>query len=107
MIERLIVAIEARLNDNNLSNKDLAKSLGMSERNFSRKMHQLTGMPPQKYVRQYRLERAMDFIKEGKFFTVNEIANAVGFIKADYFSYKFEEHFGKKPYQLLREMGLR
>lgn len=107
MITRLKQTLEKHLSKNDLSNKYLAELMNMSERHFSRRIQECTGMSPLKYIRIYRLERAMDFIKEGKFSTVNELAHAVGFIKADYFSYKFEEHFGKKPMQLLREMGWR
>lgn len=109
MIHRFRSIIDSNLDkkEYSLSNRELSKKMGMSERNFSRRIQALTGMSPQKYVRQYRLEKAKGMIAEGKFYTVSEIANAVGFTKTAYFSHKFKEYFGKKPLEMLREHGWR
>jgi AraC-like DNA-binding protein len=107
MIERLKKAIEGRLDDPSLTNKELAAYFKMGERTFSRKVKEATGKTPNQFIRSYRLSRAMDFIASGEYVTVNELSNAVGFKRADYFSHKFKEVFKKKPLEVLQEKGWR
>ncbi|MEM9888795.1 MAG: helix-turn-helix transcriptional regulator [Bacteroidota bacterium] len=107
MIEHLEKVIEERLEDNKLTNREIAALLKMSERNFTRRVKELTGISANRYIRSYRLKRAMHFIEEGRYVTVNEISNAVGFSSSSYFSHKFEEYFNKKPLQVLKDKGWR
>ena len=106
-LQRLDLIIDKQLKDNTLSNEELAQKLSISNRQLFRKVKTLSGLTPQKYLRQYRLKQAMRHLKNGRYRTVKETAFAVGFKNVSYFIQKFEKHFGKKPLQILRESGWR
>jgi AraC-like DNA-binding protein len=107
MIERLKEIIEERLDDNTLTNKEIATYFKVSERTFTRRVKEATGESPNKFIRDYRLNRAMDFIVLGEYVTVSELSNAVGFSRPDYFSHRFKENFKKRPLEVLKEKGWR
>lgn len=89
------------------NNESLAKALEISERQLFRHIKKSTGLSPQKYLRQYRLQQAMNLLQTGKYRTVNETAYAVGYSNVGYFIAQFEKNFKKKPLQVLQENGWR
>lgn len=89
------------------SNQQLAKALEVSERDLFRKVKKATGLSPQKYLRQYRLKRAMSFLIVGRYRTVKETAQAIGYSKVSYFIAQFEKEYGRTPLKVLQENGWR
>ena len=106
-LNRFDQIIEKHLDTVSLTNEILAKELEISERQLFRKVKELSGLPPQKYLRKYRLNQAMKILITGKHRTVKETSYAVGFLKVSYFIAKFEKEFGKKPLRVLQESGWR
>lgn len=98
-LERLL---EKKLDDHAFNFNWVASELNLSERQFRRKVQQLTGMPPNKYLQEMRLQQAHDLMTNGKFSTIKEIGYAVGYRDTPYFSALFTERFGTAPSQLLR-----
>ena len=99
--------IDKHLSDPSFSNEKLAIELLVSERHLFRKIKELSGLSPQKYLKDYRLERAKQYLKNGKYRTVKETSFAVGFRNASYFIREFEKAFGARPLQILQEGGWR
>lgn len=91
----------------NLDNKKISTRLGLSERQFFRKIKTITNLPPQKYLRPFRLKLAKQYLENGEYRTVYETAFAVGYQNVGYFIAQFETQFGKKPLQILKEKGWR
>lgn len=106
-MQRFHEAIDEKLHDSAISNTWLAHKMEISQRQLIRKVKEFSGLPPRKYLRQYRLNKAMNTLKAGTFLTVKETAYAVGFEKVSYFTNQFEAFFGKKPLEILREHGWR
>ena len=79
----------------------LTEKLAISERQFQRRIKNVTGLSPNKYIREIRLIKARDLLESGKVETVAEVAYAVGFSTPAYFSEIFKERFGKKPIDFL------
>ncbi len=104
---RLDLAIERNLSDRYLNNQSLAETMSISERQLFRKIRELTDLSPQQYLRQYRLQRAMQYLRDGQFRTVKETAFAVGFANVSYFIQQFEQEFGIKPLAQLQRAGWR
>ena len=52
---------------------DIAKAISMSRVHLCRKLHSLTGKNVSQYIREFRLERAMELLKKDVA-TVSEIA---------------------------------
>lgn len=85
------------LSDDRLKISFAANQLLISERQFHRRLKQLTGMTPNKYLQEIRLQTARDYLSEGKYSTIKEIAAAVGFTTTRYFSQLFKQRFGVRP----------
>ncbi len=95
--------VTENLNDKNLSNKKLAKLMNISEVHLSRRVKNVTGSTPAKYIRKKRMAKAMKLLKSDSTLNEKRVSEEVGFLKPSYFCRKFEEYFGKKPYQVLIE----
>jgi AraC-like DNA-binding protein len=64
---------------------------------MSRKIKTLTGLTPNKYIREIKLQHARTLLESKKYVTVSEVSQAVGFSKTEYFSQLYKERFGKLP----------
>ena len=95
-IERMRVLVEARMGDSHFSVGIMAEELGLSERQIQRRAKETTGLTPAGYIRMMRLERAAQLLRQdaGR---ISEIAYAVGFENAKYFSRLFRQTFGHAP----------
>jgi signal transduction histidine kinase/DNA-binding response OmpR family regulator len=80
----------------------VAASLNLSERQFRRRLQQLTGLSPSRYLKEIRFQTAKDLLLQGKYRTVKEVSFAVGISDTKYFSQLFSEHFGAPPSHYLR-----
>ena len=85
----------------NLSNPDLTvlslcKEVGYSRPQLYRKIHSITGFSPSELIREMRLLRAAELLKNNTA-TVSEIAYQTGFNNLSHFSKSFNERFGVTP----------
>ena len=62
-----------------------------------RRVKKITGLTPNNYFREIRLQVARELLESGKVRTVSEAAAAVGFDTAKYFSTIYAQRFGKRP----------
>jgi len=99
---KLKEVIETHLNKSELSVEELAKKVFMSKRQLERKIKDITGQSPAGLIRQTRLETARNYLMDGSFGTVAEVAYAVGFNNVKYFSRLFHNQFGKTPHDILK-----
>ncbi|MBK9015422.1 MAG: response regulator [Saprospiraceae bacterium] len=88
------------LNDDRLSVDFAAGKLSLSERQFNRRLKQLTGLSPNHYLQEMRLQRARDLLLDGNITAVKEAAFTVGFHDVRYFSSLFKQRFGSNPSDL-------
>jgi AraC-like DNA-binding protein len=75
---------------------DIARRLGMAYSHFRREFRRRTGLSPQRYYNQVRLERARRLLGAGDR-SLKEIAEQLGFSSAYHFSWAFKRHFGLAP----------
>lgn len=106
-LARLSEAIRENIAGGGLDNAALAAHMGVSERHLFRRVKQLSGFSPQQFVRQHRLRRARQYLEDGACRTVKETAAAVGYVSVSYFISRFEQEFGRRPLEVLREEGWR
>ncbi|WP_255486915.1 helix-turn-helix domain-containing protein [Mucilaginibacter sp. SP1R1] len=69
----------------------LSSEMAMSERQLYRRIKNIVGITPNKYIRIIRLQMAREAIGTGKYRTVAEVSYAVGFETPTYFSKLFKE----------------
>lgn len=89
------------LMENELSNPELdvarmTELLKISRTKFYYKVKGLTGENPSVFFKTYKLNRAAELLKEGKY-TISEIADMTGFSTLSHFSTSFKKQFGVSP----------
>ncbi|MBB3697072.1 helix-turn-helix domain-containing protein [Flammeovirga yaeyamensis] len=96
--DQVRIIIEKNLSEVEFSIPELAKELDMSNIQLYRKMKTETGMPPVEFVRNIRLQKALDLLKTSDL-NISEIAYEVGFNDPQYFRKSFKKQFGQTPTQ--------
>lgn len=86
----------AHLENEHFGVSELARELGMSRSNLHRKIHTITGKSASQFIREVRLNEALELLKDSEL-TVSEVAFRVGFGSATYFSKCFHDQFGFPP----------
>lgn len=92
------------LNEPNLDQLSLfavAFEVSVSERQLHRNIKKFLKMTPNKYVRILKLHKAKQLIEDYAYRTISEVAYAVGFSDAHYFSTLFYKQYGAMPKDLL------
>lgn len=92
--------IEDSIEDARFTAPELARRMGISERQLFRKVKALTSFTPNDYLNNIRFNKAKQYFEDGTYDTVANTAKAVGFKDPGYFSKKFKERFGKLPSEL-------
>ncbi|MEM6320100.1 MAG: helix-turn-helix domain-containing protein, partial [Bacteroidota bacterium] len=90
-LRKLVALLENWPDFKDLSNEQIAAELGISKRQFYRKMKELAGISPNLFIRRYRLNLAKKMLESHQFYTVQEIGQAVGYQNIHYFSKEFEK----------------
>ncbi len=80
-----------------LSTSFLAGRVFLSERQFSRKLKAVTGLTPNSYIQEVKLQKARHLLEHQVYTTVNEVAQAAGYSSGSYLTKVYQERFGKKP----------
>ncbi len=81
----------------NLRMPYVARQIGLSDRQITRRLKQLTGMTGGQYLQEMRLQWARHLLEQRTYATIGEIAAACGFKSASYFTQLFTQRFGAKP----------
>lgn len=97
----LLISIN-NLIEENLSNSDfgvekLSNKMQISSSHFYRKLKGLTGQSPNAYIRNYRLNKAMEFLYSNEVSSVKEAMYMVGIESKSYFTTAFKKLYGKNP----------
>lgn len=79
-----------------LNIEDLAQQLGISGRSFNRRFKNATGLTPNLYLQQQRLNNARELLRTSNL-SIAEVANAVGYGDSDYFCRRFRNIMKQTP----------
>lgn len=80
----------------------LADEMSTSRQTLFRRLKQLTGLSPIKYLQEARLTQARELLEEEMVFSVKAASLEVGIKDTKYFSSQFKARFGKSPSEYLR-----
>ena len=103
-LDRVRIAVEAHLADEQYSVDRLSDEIGLSRTQLHRKLKALIDQTPGDLIRLIRLQRAMDLLRGGVG-TVAEVAYMVGFGNPANFSTSFSRHFGYPPSEVRKKAG--
>ena len=95
-MEELYKLMEEELSNSELDVTRITKMLYISRTKLYYKIKGLTGETPSSFFRTYKLNRAAELLKSGKY-TVSEIADMTGFSTQSHFSVVFKKQFGVTP----------
>lgn len=98
LLKKVLEMVEKNLSNTEYSIEDLSSDMCMSRASLYRKINTLTGLSPTEFVKNIRLKKATELLKEGKY-SVVEIADRVGFNTPSYFTKSFKRMFGVSPTQ--------
>jgi signal transduction histidine kinase/DNA-binding response OmpR family regulator/ligand-binding sensor domain-containing protein len=88
--------VEANMEDVLFSVERMAVEINLSRTQLLRKLKALTGLSPNDFIRDLRLQKAAEMIRQ-KADTITQIGYAVGFNDQSYFSKSFKKEFGETP----------
>ena len=88
--------MEKELSNPELDVSHMTEMLHISRTKLYYKIKGLTGMNPSVFFRCYKLNRAAELIKEGKY-NISEISYMTGFNTLSHFSTSFKKQFGVNP----------
>lgn len=95
-LSQLTEIIEKELSNPELSVDTLVEHFNFGRTIFFRKLKSLTGKSPIMYIKEARMQRAAQLIKENRY-NISEIAYQVGFNDPHYFSKSFKQYYGVSP----------
>jgi len=102
-IIKLKAELEKHISDENYSMSAMADSMFMSQSSFYRKVKTLTGVSPNEFVKDFRLQRAAEMLSTGEYLP-NEVYLKVGFNSVPYFSLCFKKKYGVSPNQYVESL---
>lgn len=85
-----------------VSNRELADVLHLSEDRFNHLFKESMGMAPLQYINEVRLKKAMNLLKKREG-TVAEVADSVGFADYNHFGRQFRKYYGCAPSEILKK----
>ena len=95
-IKKLIDILDINLENENFWVVELATEVGLSRSQLHRRLKDINGKSTSQFIREYRLEKAMDMLKQNQA-TASEIAYRVGFTSPTYFNTCFHNFYGYPP----------
>ena len=101
-IEKLDEVILENLTDDTFGSKQMEEALFMSRSTLARKIREIYDMTPNDYLKHKRLSVATQMLMN-KNVRINEVARAVGFRSASYFTKCFKAEYGVLPAEYISE----
>jgi signal transduction histidine kinase/ligand-binding sensor domain-containing protein/DNA-binding response OmpR family regulator len=96
LLNRIIKILDEKLSDSEFGVEELGREVGLSRTHLYRKIKELTSLTAIEFIRNMRLKRAANLLKQNKLY-VSEVAYMCGFNELSYFRKIFKELFGVSP----------
>ena len=97
-MKRLMAYIEQNINNSDASPEEMADATATSRSSLHRKVNRLVGMTPMEFMREARVRKACQLLRESSMAVV-DIAYACGYSDPKYFSKCFKQDTGMTPKQ--------
>jgi AraC-like DNA-binding protein len=105
LIRRLNGIIEDHIDDSGFGVEELAKEIGFSYSQLYHKLKLFTGQIPSTYIRNFRLQKAAERIRQDPWINIQTVMFEVGIESASYFSHSFKRKFGETPKEFAKKMA--
>jgi len=101
-LDKVMRFIEANMK-HDIHVEDLAKQAGLRLSHFTKLFTNAVGCSPYHYLKEIRLLKAYEMLLTGDYLA-NEVALAVGYLRADHFSEVFRVLFGHTPAEVIKRV---
>ena len=101
-LEKIHQVIEENMDDSDFNIDTIASGIGLSRSAFFKKLKSLTGLAPVDLVKDIRLNKSVELIKNTDL-SISEIAFAVGFKDSGYYSKCFRKKYNQTPREYMNE----
>ena len=95
-MEKLVALMEKNMDNGDLIVDDLVQEMAVSRSVFFKKLKTLTGLAPVEFIKEVRINRAIELIKTGEY-SMTQVAYMVGINDPRYFSKCFKAKMGMTP----------
>jgi signal transduction histidine kinase/ligand-binding sensor domain-containing protein/DNA-binding response OmpR family regulator len=93
---KAMASVEKNISNCEFTVAAFSDEMGISRIHLYRKLHALTGLAPNEFIRSFRLKRAAQLLKESQR-NISEVCYDVGYNDPAYFSKSFKEFHGVLP----------
>jgi AraC-like DNA-binding protein len=93
--------IDRHYSERGFNLRKMSLRMEISKRQVQRKCKTLLGCAPSEYLRTYRLNQALQLLREG--ISIREVAQTVGFSSQSYFASCFKAQFDQTPTEYQRQ----
>ena len=100
LMKELYSLMEEELSNQELNINAITERLYISRSKFYYKIKALTGDNPNAFFKKYKLNRAVELLRSGKY-NVNEVADMTGWSSSTVFGRNFKAQFGETPTEFL------
>jgi len=100
-LESFEATVITHLNSDILNVEYLCHMNAMSKSTLQRQLKKLTGLSPQKYIQEHRLNYARELLENKNYRTIAQVSNASGFKDPNTFARSFKNRFGITPTAIL------
>ena len=101
LLESIYSVMDSNLDSDSFTIEDMASEMNISYSSLYAKIKALTGKSPIQFMTAYRMNRAMELLRSGKY-TVGEVGYKVGAPSLSTFSRDFKKHYGYSPSSVLK-----
>ena len=102
-IKKALDTMENYVDDSEFTTDRFAAEMCMSRSNLHLKMKALTGESTNEFMRRFRMRRAMDLLKSGRY-TISQVSAMVGYGTPSYFATSFKKFFGDLPSNSIKHL---
>ncbi len=103
-VKKAVQYVEDNMGRSDLSVEDMSQAFAMSRVMLYKKLLSLTGLSPIEFIRNIRLKRAAQYLRESQD-RISEIAYRVGFNNPKFFSRYFKSLYGMLPTEYREKEG--
>lgn len=102
LLEKIHQVIEENMDNSDFNIDTIASNIGLSRSAFFKKLKSLTGLAPVDLVKEIRLNKSIELIKNTSL-SISEIAFSVGFKDASYYSKCFRKKYDLTPREYISQ----
>ena len=100
LLNKVINLVEKHMGEEDFSVERLATWTFYSQRHFSRKIKQLTGLSPRELILDIRLKKAYQLLKHSQSIRISDVQKIIGIKSTAHFNKVFKQRFGVTPKQI-------